>query len=792
MQPGGRRVFVETANYDTGDVKADVQTALKAAAIRTCMDTPGANASACMTAFNNPNTRMECDLTCTGNMVANTERTGCITPTACTGGQINDPNNLMGPCITPVVCTDGVGRERDESTNTCVCADPAQIFDPTMPDNCVDRAECTGDMQRHAGTNTCRCILPDGVPDTDTADVNDCKRCISDNGEEANTQQSACICLPGRERDPNNDDRCTSIAATCTGDLVNDPLFQEDCICPTDGDVEFPADSNTCVTPATCGDGRTHDPADPTNAASCMCELGKVEVPNANPPRCVFEATCNGDLVRDTNAPDMCICPTNGDIQFPAGSNTCVTPATCGDGQTYDPADPENAASCMCATGTIEDPDDSNRCITQTTCTGDLINNPNAQDMCICPNDEVEIPANSEQCEVRAVCDDGSTGERTRYNAQENTCLCPVGQEPISDAPGDANTCGRLLSELPAYISNYSEEDCAAEGGWDFAVETDSATPPNVRESCQIPLTVRDAPAARGASAQLAAASLLPAQVAAGNYDGCVLRQHSGFSGASLPNCNDEELFGAAGLPQKAAAVAAGFDESNTAHRLIVAPASAAANAPREVNFGGVRIAVGPSASGGGGGSSGGGNGDKGEIVMGVGAAALVAAVVYGSWTGNPNAFSFAPQTSFSYNNGFANYSYGSRLEFHENKLSAYWGANQRHSGGKTDAWRYITGVKYTRDFWFASFDSVNYKNTAQLDISFAAQWKSGIWRWHSGINANYRLDESGEDAAAYWNTGALLFYNGWQISPSVDLYWRNGETFGEDARFRIDIKREF
>ena len=177
---------------------------------------------------------------------------------------------------------------------------------------------------------------------------------------------------------------------------------------------------------------------------------------------------------------------------------------------------------------------------------------------------------------------------------------------------------------------------------------------------------------------------------------------------------------------------------------------------------------------------------------FGFGAAVAVGVIIYGAWTGDPNAFSFSPETSFSYQNGWTDYSYGSRLEFHENNLSAYWGATQRNNNGETDSWEYSTGIKYAKDFWSAGFDSINYGETAEWDVNFSAQWRRGIWRWQSGINADYRLDESGEDAAAYWRTAAAVLYDKWEISPSVGLYWRDGEDFGEDARIRINLRREF
>ena len=407
-----------------------------------------------------------------------------------------------------------------------------------------------------------------------------------------------------------------------------------------------------------------------------------------------------------------------------------------------------------------------------------------------CPNSG-EIPDVADGLLSCRACNELLTGGVS--NTAGSACICPSNMREF-DNTGGINFCA-----APLPILRYTTNDCTS-AGWLGTVQIDSANR-SVRQLCQIPVRIdvnfTGPPNSSGLRA-LSANNLRPLVVTDGSeHDACVLTRHAGFTGADFPDCHDPQLFGEARLPVRPRAFIA-EDTGATRHRLIVAAAVIPPNAPNDpaappppllIYFDdGAEILIVDRFSPGGGG----GGGDYGEIAMGVGAAAFVGLIVYNSWTGNPNSFSFSPETSFSHQNGWTNYSYGSRLEFREDNLSAYWSAVQKHSAGETDSWEYGTGIKYTKDFWSAGFDSVNYGETAAWDISFAAQWQSGIWRWQSGINADYRLDESGEDAAVYWNTNLLLLYNRWAISPSVGLYWREDESFGEDARIRINLRREF
>ena len=346
----------------------------------------------------------------------------------------------------------------------------------------------------------------------------------------------------------------------------------------------------------------------------------------------------------------------------------------------------------------------------------------------------------------------------------------------------------------------YGREECE-QSGWRlnifFSYHREGPLPLNARVwmVCDIPYELRDtAPPLIQPAASAQSAGNISAQNAGLENDlerGCVLNELPENSPVRLRTC--ASLYGNVGLPEKPADFP---DDLTAAHKLIIVETESANSANRVINpLSSKPVARATetafSIPGGGGGSGSGGGGDRGEVVLGVGAAAFVGLAVYGLWDGNPNAFTFSPEHSFSLNEKTAAYSYGSRLDFAQDEWTAYWGATRAHRGGVAQEWRYFTGMTYGGELWSASFDAVNYNDETSADMGLSANYASGIWRWHGGVNADYSIDKLGEkDAAAYFNAGAVLDYNGWQLKPAANLYWREGKNFGDDASFRIELRR--
>ena len=723
---------------------------------------------------------------CTGNMASNDMNTACI---ECTRDEVPNPegDNGMPPansmCVacegkmvsngrnTACITCDGNTRANDRNT-ACINCGPFQKPNEagTM---CIP--DCSGNEAPNDLNDACEACTGGEVPDTNNTACIACEGNMVSNGD-----NTACIACQGNTIPDNNNEMCMS----CGNQLKsNDGLSCRDRVAADCSSMVFVDSDKTCR-PAEKNDcpevGEVPNVA--AGVVSCMeCPDGMPENPLGLACRPLQAADC-GAMIFVSGSPSSCRdavaedCSRVGQIpNVAAGVLSCT--------------------ACAGATPVEEDGGLSCRARVAADCSANqfLDDNGNcrAARASDCP-DNAEIPtvaAGELTCRACSVeLTDGVA------NNAGTDCICP------SDMREFENTGGIDFCAAPLRVETYSATDCT---NADWTLQTVvMANASAVRINCEIPVRIDldyTPPAANSAGLLALSAANLRPQVVADNtpYDACILVQHSGFSeddnipgGGNIPECQDPELFGETGLPVRPAGfTATGADID----RLIIVAAenNNEPGAPRRI-FAEINSEIQPDLirrfSSGGGGSG----RDYGEIAMGVGAAAFVGLIVYGSWTGNPNAFSFSPETSFSHQNGWTNYSYGSRLEFRENHLSAYWGATQRNNNGETDSWEYRTGVKYTKDFWSAGFDSINYGETAAWDVSFAAQWRSGTWRWQSGINADYRLDESGEDAAAYWNTNLLLLHNRWAISPSVGLYWRDGDSFGEDARIRINLRREF
>ena len=601
----------------------------------------------------------------------------------------------------------------------------------TVPDMVlkVGCVPCPAGRVANAGVCECPAGMEDN-PDT-TGDVNDC-RC------ENNGFNNGGTCEPVKDCSTGNGDKMLLDAATNT------------CICPAgmEDNPDTTGDTNDCR----CENNGFNNGGTCEPAMDCSTGNGDKTLLDAATNTCICPAGMedNPDTAGDTND---CRCENNGFNN----NGTCEVVMDCaGNGEKT--ARNEATNICGCESGFEDDAttEITNDC--QAVCTAPNVHTGEGRDICAAPID----------------CGGNNAGGSVPNNTND-ACVCPEDTQLY----GGVNVCA---ASLPP--GRYSAENCMA-GDWTITVLADSEN--RIRQNCIIPVEIEAAnfiPAASGGIA--AAAALKPQQTNVGDMpDGCVLTQHEGFTAAgnNAPLCNAANLFGDFGLPERPAVFPAG------ARITVAAGGHVYFNSAVPLTRIAATDTVGSGANGGANIASGGGGVGPGGIMI----FALIGAVLLSGGDGlNPDAFAFTPHTSFSHNGG-ANYSYGSRLDYRQNEVSAYWGASQTGTDGGADSWRYTSGLKYAKDFWSAAFDGVNYEKATEIDMRFSAEFRSGIWHWQSGINADYDLDELGAgDGAAYWNTEAAVFYNRWEISPSVGLYWRDGEDFGEDARFRINLRREF
>ncbi|MBE8159137.1 MAG: hypothetical protein HAW59_07150, partial [Betaproteobacteria bacterium] len=332
-------------------------------------------------------------------------------------------------------------------------------------------------------------------------------------------------------------------------------------------------------------------------------------------------------------------------------------------------------------------------------------------------------------CEMAADC--SADGARNSVlDSVNNGCICPAEMPQLFNDGGGGN--GFCAESLPVANVRYSVANC-------IGAEWTAMTLFNgdfVRETCEIPVVI-------STRILRQAAALRPLQVVAGDMpNNCILRQHGNYPADGTPQCVDENLFGTYGLPRQPAT----FDATQDRLTLF----AATGNAEREIEWNNLPVAR--FSVGGVGGDS-----KNGEIAMAAGAAAFVGLLVWTYWDGNLAAFSLSPQTSFSHNGGAAAYSYGSRLDFRQDDLSAYWGASQSHAGGETDGWIYFTGMEYGKDFWNISYNSESQGVRTRMDLAAGAEWQRGILSYKTGVATVYNIAEAGEDFTASWRNSLEL-----------------------------------
>ena len=713
------------------------------------------------------------------------------------GGRVNDTNCGSNTEYNPI--------PSNRALANCSCSTGAVRF-PAGSGTCV--SSCPGDRVVSGGT----CACAPGFEDHDgtTNDLNDCRRiCTGDMRNSANPLGD-CICLDGMRLN----DAGTMCIVDCQGDMEEDPNNAGSCRCPM-GMEEDPND-----TPNGCRVVCTGEMVRNTAGTACECPEGQ-EPEDGTVNGC--QKICTDDMENNPTDTDQCICINRSlgpDTTTPDDPNDCTAIISC-EGRGDLRLNPL-LNQCVCPAGEIPneftpEPDDCRPDIAA--CKGDMeLRNIDSVVRCACP---AHIPVTDLADNTRCLpnCNNPDIYPRGSVPAEDRTtCRCPDGLDQRAyqnNAPTEGNPTTRFCALPRDMLSDglYTTDNCTNRG-WATDISVDAGN--RVRIVCMIPVAISTVTVAENNAAALVAASAGSPRTQQTNpgdtLDGCILTEHSGFTPVgNAPNvevCEDEDLFGTHGLP----AIPAGFNVAS--ERLLLTPATGdGARAlmyngeqitDRATSVGGGGGGGGGNTGGGGGGTGGGGGGNTGGGGSsgggaGVGAAGLAIFTLVGAFflSGDggldPAAFAFSPETSFSFNDGVAHYSYGTRIDYREDALTAYWAANQSgRTGSDDDPWRYASGLNYEAGILRASFDGINYERTTELNFGLAAEYRTGIYRLESGINADYRLDEYGTEGGIYANTGATLEYKGWEIKPSANLFWRQGESLGDNARFRLNVRREF
>ena len=590
--------------------------------------------------------------------------------------------------------------------------------------------------------------------------------------------------------------------------------------CPVEG--ENPAPVNGLKNCVSCPSDEIFDNGSCRAKVITDCALGEV-FDQADPNRCraprASDCPANGQIPNPQNGDRNCTACEPHEVERTTGANAGLAcrpkvATDCPAGEVFDPNNPNRCRAplasdcaaddeyphpvnglptCMACQGVeIPKPDDSG-CVAPITCTGNQVPDPDAGFLECAPCTGDTAPnANNTQCIVCADVGDG-------FNANRNNTacdFCAAGRAVYEDT-----NIQRRICVPPVLIEGYTENECE-QAGWNTAAEIDGSS--NVRVHCLIPVRIDSrislpdpTPAPSGLPR---AQQTAPADGA--RFDGCILGENAGFTGGVIPSAPCEMIFAPAELPEaegggrrhfprRPQSIAApqppkpGDTPPADDQRLIVNPGTA--DTPPAVfertPDGSVRAVERfvPSS---------GGDKDAGVYVAGLALAGLLLAYSY--WDGNPDRFSMTPHTSFSHNNGSLYYSYGSRLDFRQDNLGVYWGASRtRASDEESEAWRYSTGISYAKDFWRAELDALSYATGSDFRAGLSAERKFGAWRWESGITAEFRATDTGDEKSVYWSSETAWPVRGWEINPSFNLFWEDGQ-FGDNGIFRVRVKREF
>ena len=709
------------------------------------------NTCACPTGFTDDGGGV-CILSCPSGKVANADNTLC----RCPAGQEEDST---GACA--LRCE--AGKIRDVSSNTCAC--PGGLVE-NVNGICITTAlGCSGGKLPNAGNTSCICPL--GL--TEGSDGECGLACLG--GKLANEANTECQCPNGQIENANG---------ICELDCPHNQVPSSNnsaCECPM-GEIDGVQTqlvlnvNGVCISPTlNCTGGKVEDPL--LNA--CVCPLGQEEDPNG---QCSSE--CFGGKVRNA-ATRGCECPSGYeetesgrcDVICPgmnqirnAASNTCQCP----EGYTlnasgdciYDCINGHvptaSGNGCECPSGTSEDRNGA--CILE--CTGGKIRT--GVSSCACPTGMVED-------EASGTCVVNCTGGKIRTGT---SCTCPGTLEesldgttciaPITGCPVDLSTYEisgyRLcVTPLPSASGSYTSGACES-SGWESDTVRDIHN--RIAERCLIPHLVIPSSSAPNALSETTPNQL----VLGGQGDACIIRGHTDYeNNDNLPSCS--ELFGAgSSFPSQAE-----YREERV--RIVLTESG-------EVNVMPPSLTTSHTE----------GKSDSNELLYSAGAVGILL-LLWSASTGEVPVWSFTPEAEFRTDNGISYYSYGSRLDYTISNWAGYWQAAQSSSNGRKDEWIYGTGATWSGEIFGASMHNTTQGEDTDMTFSLSARKSSGVWTVSSSYTADLEIEELNRAWSNRLSLSATGIYDKWTVSPSANLSWEPDESFGKDAGFYLNLRRE-
>ena len=75
--------------------------------------------------------------------------------------------------------------------------------------------------------------------------------------------------------------------------------------------------------------------------------------------------------------------------------------------------------------------------------------------------------------------------------------------------------------------------------------------------------------------------------------------------------------------------------------------------------------------------------------------------------------------------------------------------------------------------------------------FSLSARREWGVWTWQSSYAGDWQVRELNDTWQNRLSLGASVVYDRWTVSPKAEFLWRNSDDIGQDADFRLDLRRD-
>ena len=183
--------------------------------------------------------------------------------------------------------------------------------------------------------------------------------------------------------------------------------------------------------------------------------------------------------------------------------------------------------------------------------------------------------------------------------------------------------------------------------------------------------------------------------------------------------------------------------------------------------------------------------GKRVAYVAGGAAVAGAIAWIFSGSSGFADESSFSPVAEYSYD-GLLRYQVGTRLDWQNDKWSAYWKATKSSNIGKTDGFAFGSGAKWTGDIFSAAFNTSAIGDKSENNLSLSAKRIFGLWTLSPEYRLDYRTSETDKTLLHALSANAVWQGDKWTIRNSLGLSGESFAAFGKNATAKIQLRRDF